>query len=214
MTPESTLFYRQNLWLKLGTFILCSGAAMLAILPHLLMQIVLFCLYFTMDYTIYLPLIKGLRKLLSWFAGYWLLGTILGMDFVQMLTFTVRILVFLCCSVYLFGRIKLEIFFGDLRRLRKYSWFQKIVSLLIATMLFGKEFTDQFGLLRDQNRGGNRGIINVVSEVISTCINRASQIEHRTSQLTDIEPLRLERISYANLMGIVFLSMSMLIYAI
>jgi hypothetical protein len=148
-----SLLSRQNLYLRLLILFLALVGTVDASLRQVLVQILLYLAFFLLNPSLYLMLLKALRRILLFFAGYWLFATVFGIPFPQMLLFSAKITLFVIVTVYAFGNLSWERLLHDTKRLRSWTWGERLVSFFMATTLFFRSYSRQ--LSKDHFKAGN-----------------------------------------------------------
>ncbi len=206
-------FQRQNTWLKLAIFLLVLPAAFFAIPLHLVLQIGLFVLYFAFQPTLYRDLLLALRKLLPFLAGYWLFGTLLNIQFIEMLIFSARLILLILGTVYFFGSLNPAAILGDTIWLRSIAWIHNSFLFMVATLMFIYNYRRLLQEHPIKARSGVSELLNQFASVMKKNLEQAPEIEARTQALQHRVEVH-ELLSSSNLLGLIYLCLSMLIYAL
>ncbi len=211
---SSSLFTTQNTWLKLLILGVTMLGAILAAHRHLLLQCGLFTIYFLCSPDLYKKLLFAFRRLLPFLTAYWLFATLLNTDFIEMSIFSVRLILLIFATVYMAGTIDMKTCLGDTMRLRQYKAIQYFLHYFIATILFIKNYQK----LNDQNPiTGKTSLSSILTRsglLIRENLAQAEMIETRTNLILGGEVVKHELISVSNLLGVIYLCLSMLLYSI
>ena len=214
MKSSFTPFTSQNHWLKFLIFASTLAGGLLSEPRHLIYQTCLFALYFLLHLSIFCQLLKALRRLLPFFAGYWLFATLLGADFIEMIEFTLRIVFLAFGTVYLIGTINVSGFLAETTRLRKTRPGHSAIRFMIATALFIKGFQELFQASSIKGKTSLTEVAEVGINILKQNLARAGDIEARTDGLLNGSYLPSSRLNGANLLAIMYICISMLLYAL
>jgi hypothetical protein len=163
MNQARSLIADQNLYLKLLIMVMALAGNIDASLRQIVMQNALFLLFFLLDISYYGKLLNALGKVLPFFAGYWVFATLLGNPFPLMVLFSLKMVLFMQVSVYVFAKQRIKYILEDTVRLRKRKWGKNLVFYLLATTLFIRAYGRYFS--RHKITAGNS--LSQVFEVVS-----------------------------------------------
>lgn len=214
MSSPSAIFQSQNTWLKLLIFVIALLSGMLAHSRHLLLHLSLFALYFFVQITLYKKLIFAFRKMLPFLAAYWLFATLVGTDFVEMLIFSLRLILLLFCSVYFFGTLHLEALIGDSHFLLRSPFLNRALCFLIATLLFIKNYAKLYSEQQINRKSTLAEIMNNLGRVLTDNLAASPDIEAKTRMLLENPVPKRELVHFSNLLAVFYLCLNMLLYAI
>ncbi len=146
---------------------------------------------------------------------YWIMGILLGLDYIQMLEFTLRMLHLLLLSVYLVGSTSASILISDSRFLLKRKLFIDIYFYLIAALMFIK------GYQRVCQRGDNPAVklsfdamLQRWFAALGDSFAQSGEIGEKVTHLITSVPPRSLGLNPANMMALSFLTVTTLVYHI
>jgi hypothetical protein len=206
-------FLRQNTWLKLATFLLVLPGAFFAIPLHLVLQIGLFLLYFAFQPRLFSDLLLAIRRLLPFLAGYWLFGTVFYIQFTDMLVFSARLILLILGTVYFFGSLNPAAILGDTERIRSIAWIQSSFLFLVATLMFIHNYHKLFKEHPIKARSGVSEVLSQFASVMKQNLEQAPEIEARSLAMQQ-RSITHDTLSGSNLLGLIYLCLSMLVYAL
>ncbi len=90
----------QHFYLKSAVFLTGLAIGLDSSLRQLLIQLVLILTILIFEPKLYLSLLNALKKLLPFFAGYWVFATLFGQEFLTTVFFSVQILYLIAVTVY------------------------------------------------------------------------------------------------------------------
>nr|MDK2850479.1 hypothetical protein [Candidatus Cloacimonadota bacterium] len=206
---KTPLIQNQHLYLKLAIFVLGISTAFEASFRQLGLQSLLVLIYMSLDWTLYAKLIFALRKLVSFLAAYWLLALFTGISFPDSLLFSAMIIYLIMITVATWGALDLTRLAAQISWCKRYTFSRHVVSYFISTYLYIQEYFRQY-----KNLPKTESIAGITDRVIQASRNvhqHTHQIEQQTeSILTEDYPTPEPAVS-ANLCGMIFLSLLVLL---
>lgn len=187
MSRAPSLLSGQNLWLRLLILVLAFVGAVDATLRQVLAMTVLFLLFLLLDLSAFGQIWKALRISLPFFAAYWVFATLFATSFTTALLFTLKLLLFIVVTVYVFGNLSLRRVLQDTQRLRRYRWGEQLLRFILATGLFIRAYAKYFkrvqiktdnsiGAILDKMIAAGRQVAES-SDVIEAQLNKTMQAQ-------------------------------------
>lgn len=181
MSRARSLIADQHLYLKLLIMLMALAGNLDASLRQIVMQVALFLLFFLLDISFYSSLLSALRKVLPFFAGYWLFAALLDTPFPQMVLFSLKLLLFVQVSVYVFARQDIRYVLEDTVRLRRHGWGNTLVYYTLATALFIRAYSRYFARHRLQAGSSIGQVLDVVAGGARQSLGAAKVIDRQIS---------------------------------
>lgn len=202
----------QNLYLKLAIFLTGLVTGLESSLRQLLLQFGLFLAFFLFEPSLYRSLLKALRRILPFLAGYWVFVTIFAQSFPDSLFFSLQILYLLLVSVYVFGKLSFELVAYDSVGVRRFGICNYIYFYLIATYMYLKSFFTSYANLQRNN--GSAPMLAQVSDILQAVAKETDSIRNRVRSLLNspLEP-QFPR-HHVNLLGLLFLTLLVLLHSL
>ncbi len=140
LLKNQSIFVKQNYWLKL--FILLLGSVMCVAAPvkALVLMTGLNLLYLIVSPSIFISIWIGIKKFIPFFAGYSLFAMLMGMEYIGILYFQLRILNLILLMVYFAAGLNLKRLMEDMQHLKSSGWFSTALFFILAISVFIKEF--------------------------------------------------------------------------
>ena len=214
-SPDSqpSVFWGQNLYLRLLIVLLALVGTLEASLRQVGAQIALFLAFLLAEPALLPKLLRGLRLSLPFFAAYWLLATLLGKPFPEMLAFSLKLVFFIIVTVYAFGSLNLDIVLRDTRTLRHTGWGNRLVRFALATALYLRAYASYFAEYKPQGGTSIASLLDCVfaggAKVYASSEAIAGQLDRALSG-----PVALAARPAADCLALLLLSLSVLIQAI
>lgn len=199
----------QNLYLKLALFVTGIGTGLSSSIRIIGAKIALFLIYLILEPSLYCHLFKAIKKLIPFLAGYWLFSTLLNQDFPSSVRFTLQLIYFLLLMVSVFGGVSVEQALSDSSYIRKWAWINSGFVFCIATLMYTQSFFAQFAKLRA--RKDKQAIIEQIEAVVQTVSDETESIRSRIGNLLQSAVVRNKLFSEANVVGIVFLTLLVIV---
>ncbi|MDZ4120961.1 MAG: hypothetical protein U1C33_00975 [Candidatus Cloacimonadaceae bacterium] len=214
MSTADSIFARQNHWLKLLIFFLTLLGGMFALPRHLIYQTLLFALYFVLQSQLFGNILFAMRKLLPFFAAYWLFATILGVELIEMSEFSIRIVYMAFGTVYFFATLNISSLLAETFAIRQTRLGHKAFRFLIATMLFIRGYQRLFLHSGIKGKTSMAEVLNAGICILKQNLEQVATIETSTDTIISTPPRVNSRLSGANLVAVLFICLSMLLYAL
>ncbi len=202
----------QNLYLKLAIFLTGLVTGLESSLRQLISQFALFLVFLLLEPVLYGFLLKALRRVLPFLAGYWIFVTIFSQDFPDSVFFSLQILYLLLISVYVFGGLKLDLVARNSAGLRRLGFFNSAFFYLIATYLYLKSFFRNYAAMNSERTSQPLAelMTNVLNSVAGETETIRNQVHTGLSRALSIDVKR----SKANFCGLLFLSLLVLLHSL
>ncbi|PKN80274.1 MAG: hypothetical protein CVU48_02720 [Candidatus Cloacimonetes bacterium HGW-Cloacimonetes-1] len=214
MNREAHGFFAQNCWLKALVFALAIAGGCFASIRHLTYQTITFLVYFLYDTRIYGRLGFAMRKLLPFFAGYWLFATLWKIEFMDMLSFSLRLIFLVLISVYIFGTFEIEQLMQDSIGLRRIRVVQRIFYYALAIWLFIQSYFQIYAASDLSESKSMHNVMNKVLHALGTNYENSPRIDAEVSAILESSYEARQTITYPNLIAVVFLAILSIIYAL
>jgi len=202
----------QNLYLKLAIFLTGLVTGLESSLRQLVSQFALFLIFLLFEPVLYRSLLKALRRVLPFLAGYWVFVTIFSQDFPDSVFFSLQILYLLLISVYVFGGLKLGLVAMDSAGLRRIGFFNSVFFYLIATYLYLKSFFRNYATLNSER--ASQPLAELMTQVLNSVAGETetirTQVHTGLSQTLSTDDKR----STAHFCGVLFLSLLVLLHSL
>lgn len=206
---NSGLIYRQHLYLRLAVFFLGITTAWGASLRQMLVQSALFFLYFCFESQLFAQLLFALRKLLSFLAAYWVFALLFQLDFIDAIDFSLKIIYLIMITVAAWGAMDKAQILGHCSWCQRFPLGKAILSFVLATYLFIHSYFEQYRKLTEQE--SIAGIIERAIQAGKEVHAGSVDIEERIQKSLQKVPKRVSGQNAANLFGLAFLSLLMVI---
>ena len=206
------LIYRQHLYLRLAIFSLGIATGFEASLRQLLTQIAFSLLYLIVEPYLYAKLFFALKKLLTFLAGYWLFTLLFKVEFPQALVFSLTIIYLVLITVAAWGSLDKRMILAQCNRLYNFQTGRYLLSFSLATYYFIKRYFAEYQSLESQENIA--GILDRAIKAGLKVHESAGLIEDRVQTLLREDHPRPSRQPAANLYGLIFLSLLVLLSSI
>ena len=200
----------QHLYLKLAVFLTGLAIGLDSSLRQLLIQLILILVILGFEPSLYLLFLNSLKKLLPFFAGYWVFATLFAQDFLTTVLFSVQILYLIAVTVYVLGNVKLKDIAIESKSLRKWKLANSVFYYLFATMFFIKAFFAEYKNLK-QVKGGNLFLAQI-ADVLKRVSSLSPQINKTVTDLLSFECEKDILNPYVNYLGIFFLAILVIVH--
>ncbi len=214
MNREERGFFAQNCWLKALIFAVAVAGGCFASIRHLTYQTITFLVYFLYDARIFCRIGFALRKLLPFFAGYWVFATLWSIDFMDMLSFSLRLLFLVLISVYIFGTFEIEQLMQDSITIRRNRVVKRVFYYALAIWLFIQAYFQIYAASGLRESKSMQNVMNKVILALSTNYQNSPQIDAEVCAILERTYEARQTISYPNLIAVVFLAILSIIYAL
>lgn len=213
MSKAPSLLSGQNLWLRLLILILAFVGAVDATLRQVLALTVLFLLFLLLDVSAFGQIWKALRISLPFFAAYWLFATLFATSFTAAGLFTLKLLLFILVTVYVFGNLSLQRVLHDTKRLRKYRWGEQLVHFFLATGLFIRAYTKYFKRVKIKTDNSIGAILDILIDTGRQVAENSDVIEAQLKQTMKTQD-DVSHGSSANLIALCLITCLILVLAL
>ncbi|MDD3282907.1 MAG: hypothetical protein PHY41_05480 [Candidatus Cloacimonetes bacterium] len=209
---KSQLIMRQHVLLRLGIFVIGIFTGFEASFRQLAAQTLLVLLYLNAESLLYSSFLFAIRKLLSFFAAYWLLCLLFGVDFLQSLLFSFKIIYFVLITVAVWGSLHKASLLAQSLSLCRNKPCRAVISYILATYLFLKQYLSIYRSMQIQHS---------IYGMLDKAINAGKQLYEKSPSIEDkVNGLLAQNnpppeIHYrANLFGLLFLVLLGLVNAL
>lgn len=143
------LIRQQHVLLRLLIFLVSMSTAFEVSLRQLISQTLLFLIYFAAEPLLYGRFIFAVRKLLTFFAGYWVFTLLFKVEFPLAVIFSMKILYLVLITVAVWASLDKARLWSELKPLCNSKICKSLLSYSLATWLFIKRY---FELYRGMDR--------------------------------------------------------------
>lgn len=207
-----TAISAQNLFLKLAIFIIGIATALDSSLRQLVAQIILFCLYLLLQPSLFRHLLKAFRRILPFFAGYWLFATLFGQSFPGSVLFSIQIIYLILVSVAVFAEVSMGALAHDSKWARRNKWVNALFYYCFATMLYLHSFFFHYHELKPNAK--TNVMINSLGDVFGAVTADTDSIKTEVRNILNSDTYVNSGHSYANPVGIVFLAVLVIVHGL
>ena len=209
---KAAYLQNQHLALKTAIFVIGIFSAFEANLRQLALQSILTLIFMFFEPRIFKKLIFALRRLLFFFAAYWLFATLFGLDFMGTLIFSGKILFLLLLMVYLMAAVNKELILWQLRYFLRCKYFRSLIFYTLAVYYFMKAYFVAYS--RMQSGSEISGILQKALQAGAEVQAQSEEIRHQVSaELSDVKKAQKDSAA-ANLWGFVFLLLLVILHAV
>lgn len=191
----------QNTWLRLLVLILALTGAVDATLRQTALLIVLFFVYLLFDRQAWSQITRAARVILPFLAGYWLFATLLGTGFVDMVLFSLKLILMILVTVGAFGSLTLPRALSDTRGLQKHAWGRQLLRFGLATGLFIRAYANHFQSHKIRSGSSLGQILESLIQAGKSVSEDHTRIEARLDHLLDPKVAVTAASASANLLG-------------
>ncbi|CAO80410.1 hypothetical protein [Candidatus Cloacimonas acidaminovorans] len=202
----------QHFYLKSAVFLTGLAIGLDSSLRQLLIQLVLILAILIFEPKLYLSLLNALKKLLPFFAGYWVFATLFGQEFLTTVFFSVQILYLIAVTVYVLGNVKMEQIASQSRWLRKWKPVNSLFYYLFATVFFTRSFFAEYKKMKLVKE--NNFSLAQLSDVLANVSALSPQISNSVTNLLTFEGEEKNSNPQANYLGIFFLALLVIVHGL
>ncbi len=209
---RSGLIRNQHIVLKLAIFIIGISSSIEVSQRQMAAQSLLILIYMVPEPRLYGSFLFALRKLISWFAAYWVFALLFKVEFPDAVMFCVTIMYLALITVVVWASVDKSRIWDELAALRKLRCSRGIVSYVLATYLFLKQY---LAILKQKQMPD--GIVAVISSAIDSgklLHANAPKVAEQVETLMNQEGKSPASNMSANLYGLLFLSLLGLVFSI
>jgi len=209
---KSGLIRNQHVFLKLVVFTIGISTSFEVSHRQLAAQSLLLFLYLLADLRLYASFLFAVRKLLTWFAAYWIFALIFRVEFLQSLMFSFKIIYLILLTVAVWASTDKARLWAELNSLRGVAGLKPMFSYFLATYLFLKEYLNIYRI-----QGTPSGIYDAIEHAIETgkrLHQQSSLIGAKVNRLMQMDAQKPAMCIRANLYGLLFLSLLGIVYSI
>lgn len=202
----------QHLYLKLAVFLTGLAIGVDSSLRQLLIQLILILVILGFEPSLYRLFLNSLKRLLPFFAGYWVFATLFAQDFLTTVFFSIQILYLIAVTVYVLGNVKLKDIAIESKRLRRWKTVNYLFYYLFATIYFIEAFFAEYRNLK-QVKGGNL-VLAQIRDVLKNVSSLSPEINTSVTDLLSFEREKEIHNYRANYLGIFFLALLVIVHSL
>jgi hypothetical protein len=202
----------QHFYLKSAVFLTGLVIGLDSSLRQLLIQLVLILIILVFEPKLYLSLLNALKKLLPFFAGYWVFATLFGQEFLTTVFFSVQILYLIAVTVYVLGNVKLEQISNQSRGIRKWKPVNSFFYYLFTTVFFTRLFFTEYKNIK-LTKKNNLSLAQLFA-VLENVYSMSPQISNSVTNLLNFEEDNVTSNRKANYLGVFFLALLIIVHGI
>lgn len=207
-----SIFFRQNIWLKLFILLMGSISALAVPVKGLYYLVLITILYLLLSPPILKSILRGLKIMLPFMAGYSLIATLSGLLLGTILIFLLRISIMVVMVSIFSASFSMNRFLEDSRFLQQNASFKPLLFYMVATLTYLKNFRHYY-----QSRTQLETIPNMISKLLSNLIDsihdnwkKKNEIQAESEILLNTEYQHSVFLSKANILGCIYLTMLIL----
>ncbi len=202
----------QNLYLKLALFIIGIATGLDSSLRQLLAQIALFLFFLLLEPKLYCRVISAYRRILPFFAGYWVFATLFAQSFPASILFSVQIIYLLLVTVAVFGDLKMSAIATDSQALRRRGWINAIFFYSFATWLYVQSFFHHYHIRHATY--SSEPIALLIEEVFKSVSAETEAVRLQVRALLKPRQIDSHLLIPANVTGLLFLALLIVVNGI
>lgn len=199
----------QNFYLKLAIFATGVVTGIEASLRQLLAQVLLLLVFFAFEPVLYRLILSSLRRVLPFFAAYWLFATLLQQDFPITVQFSIQLIYLLLITVAVMGRVSMLRVAAESYNLRKLGWVNSAFYYLFATWLFVQSFFRQYQIR--QREVSSEPVVSLLEAVIKSVSAETEAIRTQLREILASDDHEVHLFIPANVCGILFLALLIIV---
>jgi hypothetical protein len=209
---NSGLIRQQHLLLRLAIFGLGISTSIEISQRQLAAQFALFFLYMLAEPSLYKKFFIALRKLLSWFAAYWLFSLFFAISFEESLLFTIKIIYLVLIMVAAWGSVEKQRLLSEIHTYLKHKPCKSLLFYILSTVYFAKMYFRIYSLQTRETKIA--GILDKAILSGKQVFEQSAQIESKVSHLLNEAPQAFAAYYPANLYGLAFLSLLGIVFSL
>jgi hypothetical protein len=194
----------QNLYLKLAIFIIGVATGLDSSLRQLLSQIALFLVFLLLEPRLYCHMLSALRRILPFFAGYWLFATLFSQSYPVSIRFSIQIIYLVLVTVAVFGGVRMCSLAWDSRWIRRFAWVNAMFYYVFATWLYVRSFFHHYRLR--QATYGSEPVSILIKEVFNAVVEETERIRARLQEIMAYQKEESHLPGLPNVIGVLFLA--------
>lgn len=202
----------QHFYLKTAVFITGLAIGLDSSLRQLVIQLLLLLVILAIEPSLYLLFLRALKKLLPFFAAYWIFATLFAQDFLTTVFFSVQILYLIAVTVYVLGKVHLAKIAAESYGLRRWKLVNSLFYYLIATVYFIRAFFAEYKSLK-LTKGSNLFLAQI-SEILNRVSLLSPQIHESVTELLNSKATENTVNLSANYMGILLLALMVIVHSL
>jgi len=202
----------QHFYLKAAVFLTGLASGLDSSLRQLVIQLLLILAVLVLEPQLYLALLAAIKKLLPFFAGYWVFATLFAQEFLTTVFFNVQILYLIAVTVYVLGNVKMEQIAYQSRFIRKWKPVNSLFYYLFATVFFTRSFFTAYKELK-LSKESNLSIAQLFS-VLANVSALSPEISDRVTNLLSFERAEKTVNRRANYLGIFILALLVIVHSL
>ncbi len=199
----------QNFYLKLAIFATGVVTGIEASLRQLLAQVLLLLVFFAFEPVLYRLILSSLRRVLPFFAAYWLFATLLQQDFPITVQFSIQLIYLLLITVAVMGRVSMLRVAAESYNVRKLGWVNSAFYYLFATWLFVQSFFRQYQIR--QREVSSEPVVSLLEAVIKSVSAETEAIRTQLREILASDDHEVHLFIPANVCGILFLALLIIV---
>lgn len=199
----------QNFYLKLAIFATGVVTGIEASLRQLLAQVLLLLVFFAFEPVLYRLILSSLRRVLPFFAAYWLFATLLQQDFPITVQFSIQLIYLLLITVAVMGRVSMLRVAAESYNIRKLGWVNSAFYYLFATWLFVQSFFRQYQIR--QREVSSEPVVSLLEAVIKSVSAETEAIRTQLREILASDDHEVHLFIPANVCGILFLALLIIV---
>jgi len=212
MKSMKSVISSSNLFIKLGIFVTGIVTGLDSSLRQLLAQLLLFLLYLLCESSLYPLLIKALRRILPFLAGYWLFTALLNQPFQDSVYFTFQILYLLTVTIVVLGNVQLSNVASDSAWFRRLKSLNALLYYFVATFMFMKSFIANYASLKANSP--NNALLTLIPEVLHLVSADSSEVQSQVRHILATPARAHQPFRMADFSALVFLALLVIIHSI
>lgn len=197
------LIRNQHLYLKFAIFLFGIAGTLEVSLRQLALQSLLFILYLATEPKLYSLAFFAFRKLLPFFAAYWLLATLFKIEFMVSVLFSGKILHLVLITVAAWGAVDKSALLSQSKLFHKSKTGKQVLSFTLATYLFLQEYIKRYKELPKSDKLGQ--IVDKAIHAGKSVHDESESIEKEVQELLLQEVPAISGYWLANMTGLAFL---------
>lgn len=203
MKWQQNIISGQNIYLKFAIFATGVVTGIEASLRQLIAQVFLLLLFFILEPPLYSLTFSALRRVLPFFAAYWVFATLFQQNFPNTVQFSIQLIYLLIITVAVLGRVSMNHVAAESYRLRKIAWVNSVFYYLFATWLYVQSFFRHYQLR--QHNYASEPIVSLLEGVINAVSGETGIIRVQLREILASDSQEVHLFVPANVCGVLFL---------